>query len=118
MEDKMKIDSFSFSSIVIDGKKYNHDILIYADGRIEQRKGGIWRFGSHNIKGEEIEKLLREKPEVVLVGTGTQGRAHLSKDVKTKGAELMVSSSREAVGRFNELIDQGKKVAALIHITC
>jgi hypothetical protein len=118
MEDKMRIDSFSFGSIIIDGKKYNHDILIHPDGRVEQRKGGIWRFGSHNIKEEEAEKLLREKPEVVLVGTGTQGRAHLSEDIEVKQAELAVLNSKEAVERFNKLVDQGKKVAALIHITC
>jgi hypothetical protein len=114
----MKIDNFHFGSIVIDGKKYTHDIFIYPDGKVEQRKGGIWRFGPHSIKGEEIEKLLEAQPEVVLVGIGTQGRAHLSKDIEVKEAELAVLNSKEAVQRFNELFDQEKRVAALIHITC
>ena len=114
----MKIDSFRFGSIVVDGKKYNHDILIHSDGRIEQRKGGIWRFGSHNIKKGEIEELLKLQPEVVLVGTGAQGKAHISKDVEVEGAELAVLNSKEVVERFNKLADQGKKVAAIIHITC
>ena len=118
----VKVNNFSFGSIVIDNEKYSRDVLIFADGEVEQRQGGIWMFGSHNIKQQEIERLLKGEPEVVIVGTGTNNKAHLSQEaenwVKEKKLELTALPSCEAVTRLNELVDQGKKVAAIIHITC
>jgi len=37
---------------------------------------------------------------------------------KEKNLSLIVQPSYEAVTKLNELVEQGKKVAALIHITC
>ena len=117
-----KVDSFSFGSIVIDGKKYGRDILVFPDGTVRQRKGGFWRFGSHAIKREEIEELVKAKPEVVVVGTGTSAKARLARDAelwaKEAKVELMTAPSREAVDRVNRLLAEGKRVSALIHITC
>lgn len=117
-----KINNFSFGSIVINNKKYTRDILILADGRVEPRQGGIWIFGAHDIKKQEIEKLLNGEPEIVIVGTGTINRARLSPAVenwtKQKKVKLTVLPSHEAVTKFKELVGEGKKVAAIIHITC
>ena len=60
----------------------SRDVLIYADGHIEKRKGGFWRFGSHNIKKEEIEQIYRDRPDLVIVGTGTDGKAIPSFDTE------------------------------------
>ena len=79
-------------------------------------------FGSHNIKKAEIEELAQSKPETIIVGTGTSASAHLAPGMENwageKNLSLLVRPSYEAVARLNELIDQGKKVAALIHISC
>jgi len=37
---------------------------------------------------------------------------------KEKNLSLIVQPSYEAIASLNELAEQGKKVAALIHITC
>ncbi len=117
-----KIDKLSFGSIIIAGKKYSRDVLIFADGVVKQRKGGFLIFGSHNIKKEEIEELAEDRPEAVIIGTGTGGKASLALNVaswaREKNLSLMVQPSHEAVTKLNELIEQKKKVAALIHITC
>ena len=117
-----KIDKFSFGSIVIDGKKYSRDVLIFANGMVKKRKGGFLMFGSHGIKKEEIEELAEDSPEAVIIGTGTSGKASLAPEVedwaKEKNLSLMVQPSHEAVTKLNELIEQKKKVAALLHITC
>ena len=118
----VKVNNFSFGSIIIGNKKYSRDVFIFSDGSVERRQGGIWMFGSHNIKQKEIEKLLKGKPEVVIVGTGTDDIARLSREAedwaKEQKLELIVLPSSEAVARLNELADQEKKVAAIIHITC
>lgn len=117
-----KVNAFSFGSIVIDNKKYSRDVLIFADGQVAQRHGGIWMFGSHSIKQQEVEKLLEGEPEVLIVGTGTNNKARLSPGAenwaKQKKLELTVLPSYDAVTRLNELAEQKKKVAAIVHITC
>lgn len=117
-----KIDSFQFGSIVIDGRKYGHDILIFPDGVVREREGGFWKFGSHVIRKAEVEELIRAKPELLIVGTGTSGRARVESELKASAAEanveLLITSSSEAINRLNQLIDEGKRAAALIHITC
>jgi hypothetical protein len=117
-----KIDKFSFGSIIIDGRRYSRDVLIFADGTVKKRKGGFLIFGSHNIKREEIEKLTHDETETLIIGTGTDGKAHLAPDVQgwanEKNLNLIVQLSPEAITKLNELTEQKKKVAALIHITC
>ena len=117
-----KIDKFSFGSIVVEGKKYSRDILIFADGAVKKRKGGLLMFGSHKIKRKEIEELIQGQPETIIVGTGANGAANIAADVeswaKEKNLSLMVQPSYDAVAKLNKLTEQGKRVAALIHITC
>jgi hypothetical protein len=117
-----RIDSFKFGSIVVNDKKYSRDLFLYPDDIVKKRKGGFWKFGSHAIKRQEIEELVNSKPDVLIVGTGTDGIAKLNSDADTllKGAEVesVVIPSEEAVNKFNELSSQGKHPAALIHITC
>ena len=117
-----KVDSFRFGLIVIDGKKYVRDVLVFPDGTMRKRKGGFWKFGSHTIKREEIDQLVKADPEEIIVGTGTSAKARLTPDTESWANEaklnLVVLSSQEAVERFNRLVQEGKRVAALIHITC
>ena len=117
-----RVNNLSFGSIAIDNKKYSRDVLILANGTVEQRQGGFWFFGSHTIKRSEIERLLKGSPETIVAGTGTSNRAHLFPEAqnwaKEKKLKLIVLPSYAAVSRLNELIDQGGKVAAIIHITC
>jgi hypothetical protein len=116
-----KIDELTYGSIIVEGKKYHRDILIFADGMVKKRKGGFLMFGSHKIKKQELVELSQGQPEIIIIGTGTDGAAHIVPDVeswaKGKNLSLLVQPSYDAVARVNELAEQ-KKVAALIHITC
>jgi len=116
-----KIDSISFGSIVVDGKKYRRDVFLFPDGSVKQRKGGFWIFGSHNIKREEIEELSRAGTEVCVIGIGTNSQAKLSNEAKSFAEqaklELHILPSIQATPKFNQLLETGKQ-AALIHITC
>ena len=118
----VKVDNLKFGSIVVGGKEYQRDILIFPDGSIEERKGGFGMFGDHAITKMEIEKLVEANPDTVVVGTGTSGVASLVSDARAYAqqskAELLSLSAFEAIERFNKLVDEGKRVAALIHITC
>jgi len=117
-----KIESFKFGFIVIGGQKYGRDVLMFPDGTVKQRKGGFWKFGSHVIKKTEIEELVKANPEVVIVGSGTRAVAKLAPDAeipaKEAAIELVALPSKDAVERLNQSVEQGKRVSALIHITC
>jgi len=117
-----RIDVLTFGSIVVEGKKYRRDVLIFADGMVKKRKGGFLMYGSHKIKKQEVEELSQGQPEIIIVGTGTNGAAHIAPEVeswaKTKNLSLLIQPSYDAVAKLNELAEQKKKVAALIHITC
>jgi len=117
-----RIDELTFGSIIIEGKKYRRDVLIFADGTVKKRKGGFLMFGSHKIKKQELEELSQGQPEIIIIGTGTNGVAHIAPEVenwaKGKNLSLLVQPSYDAVAKVNELAEQIKKVAALIHITC
>ncbi len=116
-----KIDELTFGSIIVEGKKYRRDVLIFADGTVKKRKGGFLMFGSHKIKKQELEELSQGQPETIIVGTGTNSAAHIAPEAeswaKGKNLSLLVQPSHDAVAVVNELGEQ-KKVAALIHITC
>jgi len=117
-----RVDELTFGSIVIEGKKYRRDILIFADGTVKKRKGGFLMFGSHKIKKRELEELSRGRLEIIIVGTGTNGAAHIAPEAESwapgKNLSLLVQPSYDAVAKVNELTEQKKKIAALIHITC
>ena len=117
-----KIEKFSFGSIVIEGKNYRRDVLIFADGTVKKRKGGFLMFGSHKINKKEMEELIQSQPEIIIVGTGTDSVANIAPDVKSwveeRNLNLLVQPSYDAVAMLNKLTEQNKKVAALIHITC
>jgi hypothetical protein len=117
-----KIDKFSFGSAIIDGTKHIRDLILLTDGTMKQRASGFWIIGSHCIKKEEIEQLFASGTEVVVIGVGVLSRARLCDEAKSyaeqQSAELLVLPSRDAVRKWNQLADEGKRAAALIHITC
>jgi hypothetical protein len=96
--------------------------VILPDGSIKEREASKAMFGSHTITKGEIEELVKTRPDIIVVGTGTDGAAQLSRDAQAyaekKRVNLVTLDSFQAVKRLNQLAEEGKPVAALIHITC
>lgn len=117
-----EIDNFKFGAININGKKHKRDVFLFPDGSLQKRKRGFWRLGSHSIKKEEISDLLETGSDTVIIGTGAMSRAKLTPDaesaVRQAKAELIVLPSKKATEKYNEQVGLGKRVAAMIHITC
>jgi len=114
--------STGFGWIKYEGKIYQHDIMITVSGQVVPRNETELRrkYGTaHAIDPDEIKFLLKEQPEVIVVGTGQEGMAKLTNEAKNV---IMQSSVRVIEGpipaackKFDEL--KGKK-AALFHVTC
>jgi hypothetical protein len=111
------IGSYEFGRITIDGKSYNRDLIILPDG-VEAE---WWRKEGHCLHIADLRKVLDEKPEVLVVGTGYYGEMTVPdetrKYVESEGIELVIKKTSEACKIFNHLIESRDVVAAL-HLTC
>ena len=110
-----KINSTYFGSIIIDGRKYDHDVIVYWDGEVRQRPS------SHNFTRRELMDVMMKEPEIIVIGTGTAGLMKIDSDVQLKaqmeGIRIVADKSLNAVSEFNKLT-RNKRVAAVIHVTC
>ena len=114
----MPIDSYQFGEIVIDGKKYDQDIIIF-----EKEVFSSWRRQEgHLLSKEDLSKVLEKKPEILIIGSGAAGFMKVPDGVKnfieTQGIECLVFNTKEACEKFNKLKSSGKKVVAALHLTC
>jgi len=115
-DDKMvKINSSTYGSITIDNVTYNHDVYILPSGKVEERQYG------HTFTREQAEHVLKGNPDAVVIGKGTSGMASLSSEVKAlledKGIEIVETNTPGIADKFNKL-NETKRVAAIIHVTC
>jgi len=111
------IDSYDFGRIVINGKRYNSDLIVFPD----KVGDGWWRKEDHQLHVEDLKDVLEAKPEVLVVGTGYSGLMTVPpetrKYVESEGIELIAQRTAEACKTFNRLV-QSRKVVAALHLTC
>lgn len=114
----VSIDSTEFGSITVDGKTYEHDVIIDYTGKIE--KG--WLQTRHLIDRKEFEEFLKKDPDVILIGNGQYGECEVSDEfvslAESKGIEVIIKDTKDAIKKFNELVEAGKRVVAYMHVTC
>jgi hypothetical protein len=114
------IESYDFGVIVIDGKRYTSDVIVFPERVIDD----WWRKEGHRLHLDDLKEILepKQRPEVLLVGTGYYGIMKISPEaenaLKSEGIELMVQPTREAFQTFNELLKSGRRVAGAFHLTC
>ena len=117
-----KINSFNFGFIVVDDRQYAYDVVILPDGTVKERTPGKGRLGSHSIARSEIESLIKEQPDIILIGTGVEGMARLAHDAEfymlEPNVNLTLLPSAQIVKKYNQHAEDGERVAALIHVTC
>jgi hypothetical protein len=113
----MKIEYYSFGSITIDGKTYTSDVIIYP-GRVDS---SWWRKEGHNLQIVDLTDVIKAKPDILVVGTGSSGAVRVPKDtishLESKGIEVHVALTVKAVEIFNKL-QKDKIVIAALHLTC
>ncbi|HDD72121.1 MAG TPA: hypothetical protein ENF98_00440 [Candidatus Bathyarchaeota archaeon] len=112
------IDEYSFGRIVIDGKTYRQDVIVYPD----RVKPNWWRREGHSLCLEDLEEVLRDPPEVLVIGTGYVGLMRVPREVREKleemGIQVVVEKTGKAYRTFNKLLSEGRRVVAALHLTC
>ena len=116
----MKIESYHFGEIVIDGVRYNKDLKIIKGKVIE----GWWRSQGHLLQSSDILDIVAAKPDTLVIGTGAYGRMLLEPglldELGGKGIYVEFLPTESAVEKFNELISRFgvDPVAFAAHLTC
>ena len=88
------------------------DLVIHANG-LPALRGSK----AHFVGFAEIEPLLRERPDVLIIGTGYDNMVQVEEEIAVMPA-VEILPTPQAVRRYNELRGEGKRVAAIIHSTC
>lgn len=114
----MLIESYAFGNIVIDGRRYTSDLIVYPDGTIVDK---WWRQSGHLMTETDIAGLIASGPEIIVVGTGASGMLKpargIDKVLEKKGIRMVAAPCSQAINHFNEL-SPAKKVGACFHLTC
>ena len=111
------IDSYHFGLVVINGKEYTSDVIIFPD----RVRSEWWKKRSHQLCLEEIAEVITENPEVLVVGTGASGLMRVLPEAKqgieARGIQLIVETTDKACQTYNQLC-HSKRVIAALHLTC
>ena len=113
----MKIEDYSFGTIIIDGSSYTNDLKII-DGQIIR---DWWRKEGHGLCLEDIKDVLDSDAQTFVMGCGYAGILKVTASFKDllskKGIQIMDVPTRKAVDLFNSSSDLNK-TAFGFHLTC
>jgi len=114
----MKIESYSFGLIKIEGQEFKSDLIIYPD-RVDDK---WWRKEGHLLQMEDLTDIFALKPEVLIVGQGLPGLMQVDQKVeeycRDHNIELFSLPTTEAAEKYNELAKKKPLVVAAFHLTC
>jgi hypothetical protein len=118
----MEIGGTTFGTITIDGKTYEHDVIIRLSGEVVKRKKKLSKkyYGTSHVLSKDEAKFVFERGcEQLILGSGQIGNVHLSPEAEAyfakKGCEVLLQPTPEAIGVFNR--SHAKKIG-LFHVTC
>src|SRR5580704_15188251 len=104
----MEIEGTTFGTITIDGKTYEHDVIVRLSGEVVKRKKKLSkkRYGTSHVLSEDEAKFLFEKGcGEIVIGTGQMGNVHLSPEAEAyferKGCEIVLKPTPDAIRMFN-----------------
>jgi len=119
---KPKTEATSFGSITIDGRRFEHDVLIRLDGSIQKRKKKLSKkfYGtSHTISEVEAEFIYEEGAQTLIIGSGQYDMVRLSPEAQgyfdARELEVIALATPEAIQRWNKIQEN---IIGLFHVTC
>jgi hypothetical protein len=114
----MKIQSYRFGHIEIDGKSYGKDVKLIGERVVPN----WWRSTGHRVELSDVEDLLDADAEVCIFGTGASGLVRVSDAVKSafesRSVKVLIERTESACNTYNRLTEEGKKLVAGFHLTC
>ena len=81
----MEIEDTTFGTITIDGKTYEHDVIIRLSGEVLKRKKKLSKkyYGTSQVLSKDEAKFVFEHGcEQLILGSGQIGNVHLSRKLR------------------------------------
>jgi hypothetical protein len=111
------IQSYAFGRIVVDGRRYLRDLIIYPDRVAEDWR----REGGHSLSPADLAGVFEVPPEVLVIGRGLFGRVNVLAEtqaaLRAAGIEVIAEPTHRACRTYNRLSETRRVVAAL-HLSC
>jgi hypothetical protein len=121
VETAVDVKLVSFGQLEIDGRRFDHDVVIER-GRVRRRKKGpskVYRDRYGHTPLSTHEAIPWSAPRLI-VGTGAGGQlpimSELYREARRRGVEVIARPTAEACALL-EAADPGE-VAAILHVTC
>lgn len=112
----MRIETYKFGEMVIDGKSYKKDVIIYPDRVFSP----WWRQSGHRLIREDLEDIFSYDPHTVVIGTGKFGMMKvedaLLAEFEKRHIETLILKTDTAVDKYNEL--NSTRIIGAFHLTC
>jgi hypothetical protein len=112
------ITAYRFGEIEIDGRTYTADLIITPERVVDR----WWRKQGHNLALADLAPIMAARPEILVVGTGHDGRMAVADEtrryLRKQGVELRAALTAEAVQEFNRLQRESARIVAALHLTC
>ena len=114
----MRIDSYRFGEMLVNGQSFTSDLIIY-DDRVDDQ---WWRENGHTVLLQDLGDIVDESPEVLVVGRGKLGAMKIPQAtidaVEEAGIQLIDARTEEAIEVYNQIAHTGKHVVGAFHLTC
>ena len=112
------IDHYQFGKIIINGKSYSSDVIVFGDIVRDE----WWRNQGHELCISDIKDAIDEfDPTVVVVGTGKFGMMKILPEtesfLESRSIRLIAQKTGKAWKTFNSLANS-EKVLGAFHLTC
>ena len=114
----MRISDYEFGKIAIENRTYTSDVIIAPEQVIDS----WWRKEGHNLQIEDLDDILKAKPDLLIIGTGYYGRMQVPDETKQyleqRGIKLLEAKTGDAVTEFNQQQKEYARIVAALHLTC
>ena len=113
----MKIQSYKFGKLKIDGLMYESDLILTAEEIHENWQ----RQSSHRLQMADLDPLLALNPTRLIIGTGFMGLLQVDEEVfkalRQHDIKFHVMKTKRALRTFRSYKNKENVVVAL-HLTC
>ena len=108
-----RIESYRFGQIVIDGRRYVRDVIVYLD-HVDDR---WWREEGHSVAPADVWEVVEARLQVLVIGQGAVGRMEVPDEtmqmLETAGIQVIAEPTGQAWETYNRLREARRTVAAL-----
>ena len=114
----MQVTNYSFGHIEIDGKAFEHDVVVTP----REVHSNWWRKEGHRLSPEDLGWVVEGRGEVVVIGKGFNSCMDVPSEtiefLEKHKMKVLATDTKRATEEFNRLEKEGKRVVGAFHLTC